>query len=400
MRKFYTLIIFVIVTLQILSQNKNEDTIEVKTPSQDAIYTRPFILGINNLSTSLGGYFEGNSNYFSEDGVSEGLSFELRRFNIFLYSTLGPGIRFLSELEFEHGTEEIALETAQIDLQLYPEFVLRGGIILVPLGMFNQNHDSPRWDIIDRPLVSTQIIPATLSEVGFGAHGRFLLSRNLSFTYSGYLTNGLGDGIILNSEGKTFIPHGKREEAFGEDNNGLPAYSGRIALQHKMSEFGLSFYHGVYNSFRVEGIDVDEKRSLSIGAVDFSGNLFDITLHGEAAFSMIEVPDNISEIFGDKQWGTFIDVIYPVYKGPVFLFNEAILNSIVRFEYIDFNIGSFNATGQNVGDDVTALIIGLSFRPVPNTVIKANYRRHWTVDAIGNPTVHMAGFQFGFASYF
>ena len=400
MRKFYIFIIFVTVTLQIFSQDKNEDTVKVKTPSQDAIYTRPFILGINNLSTSVGGYFEGNSNYFSEDGVSEGLSFELRRFNIFLYSSIGPGIRFLSELEFEHGTEEIALETAQIDLQLFPEFVLRGGIILVPLGMFNQNHDSPRWDIIDRPLVSTQIIPATLSEAGFGAHGRFLLSRNLSFTYSGYLTNGLGDGIILNSEGKTFIPHGKREEAFEEDNNGLPAYSGRIALQHLTSELGLSFYHGVYNSFRIEGIEVDEKRSLSIAAIDFSTNLFNFTFQGEAAYGMIDVPDNISEIFGDKQWGAFIDIIYPVYKGSLFLFNDAIINTIVRFEYVDFNIGSFSSTSQDIRDEVTALVVGVSFRPVSNTVIKANYRRHWTIDAIGNPTIHTAGFQFGFASYF
>ncbi len=377
-----------------------QDTTSIKIPSQDAIYNRPFILEVNKLSTSIGGYFEGNSNYFSEDGVTEGLSFELRRFNIFLYSSLGPGIKFLSELEFEHGTEEIALETALLDLQFSPQLALRAGIILVPLGMFNQNHDSPRWDIIDRPLVSTQIIPSTLSEVGFGVYGRFMLIRYLSLTYSGYLTNGLGDGVILNSEGKTFIPSGKREEAFEEDNNGLPAYSGRIAMQHSLGELGFSFYHGVYNSFRIEGIEVDEKRSLSIAAVDFSANFFDFTLQGEAAYSMIEVPDNLSEIFGDKQWGTFFDIIYPVYKGSVFLFNEAILNSIVRFEYVDFNMGSFNSTGQGIRDENTALVFGLSFRPVPNTVIKANYRRHWTVDAIGNPTVHMAGFQFGFASYF
>src|SRR4030065_371269 len=119
MRRFYTLIIFVTISVQIFAQNEKEDTVEVKTPSQDAIYTRPFILEVNRLSTSIGGYFEGNSNYFSDDGVSEGLSFELRRFNIFLYSAIAPGIKFLSELEFEHGTEEIALETAQIDLQLY-----------------------------------------------------------------------------------------------------------------------------------------------------------------------------------------------------------------------------------------------------------------------------------------
>ena len=377
-----------------------QDTTGIKIPSQDAIYTRPFILEVNKLSTSIGGYFEGNSNYFSEDGVSEGLSFELRRFNIFLYSSLGSGIKFLSELEFEHGTEEIALETALLDFQFSPMFALRGGILLIPLGMFNQNHDSPRWDIIDRPLVSTQIIPSTLSEVGFGVYGRFNLVRDLSLTYSAYLTNGLGDGIILNTEGKTFIPSGKREEAFGEDNNGLPAYSGRIAFQNSLGELGFSFYHNVYNSFRVEGIEVDEKRNLSIGAADFSTTFFDITLHGEAAYSIIDVPDNLSEIFGDEQWGTFVDVIYPVFKGSVFLFNDAILNSIFRFEYVDFNIGDFNSTGQSIRDEITALVFGLSFRPVSNTVIKANYRRHWTVDAIGNPIIHTAGFQFGFASYF
>ena len=389
----YLIIIFYVVT-------NAQDTTEVKTPSQDAIYTRPFILDVNKLSTSIGGYFEGNSNYFSEDGVSEGLSFELRRFNIFLYSSLGSGIKFLSELEFEHGTKEIALETALLDFQFAPQFALRGGILLIPLGMFNQNHDSPRWDIIDRPFVSTQIIPSTLSEVGFGVYGRFTLERYLSLTYSGYLTNGLGDGVILNSEGRTFIPSGKREEAFEEDNNGLPSYSGRIAMQYSLGELGLSIYHGVYNSFRVEGIEVDEKRKLSIAALDFSASIWDFTLQGEAAYSKIDVPENISEIFGNKQWGTFIDIIYPVYRGSVLMYNDAIFNTIFRFEYVDFNTGTFAVTGQSIGDEITAIVFGVSFRPVGNTVIKANYRRHWTVDAIGNPTINTAGFQFGFASYF
>ena len=389
----YLIIIFYVVT-------NAQDTTEIKTPSQDAIYTRPFILDVNKLSTSIGGYFEANSNYFSEDGVSEGLSFELRRFNIFLYSSLGSGIKFLSELEFEHGTKEIALETALLDFQFAPQFALRGGILLIPLGMFNQNHDSPRWDIIDRPFVSTQIIPSTLSEVGFGFYGRFTLERYLSLTYSGYLTNGLGDGVILNSEGRTFIPSGKREEAFEEDNNGIPSYSGRIALQHSIGELGLSIYHGVYNSFRIEGVEVDEKRKLSIAALDFSANIWDFTLQGEAAYSKIDVPENISEIFGNKQWGTFIDIIYPVYRGSVLMFNNAIFNTVFRFEYVDFNTGTFIVTGQNIGDEITALVFGFSFRPVGNTVIKANYRRHWTVDAIGNPTINTAGFQFGFASYF
>ena len=137
------------------------------TLAQEGIYNRPFIGSIS--STSIGGYVEGNTNYLVEDGVSEGFSMELRRFNIFLFSQVSQRIRFLSELEFEHGTEEIALETALVDFQLGPGLVLRGGVILAPLGYLNQNHDSPQWDFVERPLVTTDIIPSTLSEVGFGS---------------------------------------------------------------------------------------------------------------------------------------------------------------------------------------------------------------------------------------
>ncbi len=43
------------------------------TLAQGGIYTRPFIGSLS--STSLGGYVEGNTNYYVEDGVSEGFSF-------------------------------------------------------------------------------------------------------------------------------------------------------------------------------------------------------------------------------------------------------------------------------------------------------------------------------------
>ena len=118
------------------------------TLAQDGIYARPFIGAVS--MASIGGYVEGNTNYFVEDGVAEGFSMELRRFNIFLFSQISQRVRFLSELEFEHGTEEIALETALVDLQVRPELVIRAGIILPPLGYFNQNHDSPRWEFVER----------------------------------------------------------------------------------------------------------------------------------------------------------------------------------------------------------------------------------------------------------
>jgi pheromone shutdown-related protein TraB len=68
-------------------------------------------------------------------------------------------------------TEEINLETALVDVLFHTAVNLRAGILLSPIGRFNIAHDSPRYDIIERPLVSTEIIPSTLSEVGLGFFG-------------------------------------------------------------------------------------------------------------------------------------------------------------------------------------------------------------------------------------
>ena len=182
----------------------------LQNTNKQAIYNRPFVLQNQfgaSTSAAIGGYIEGNTNYFSTEGVSDGFSMELRRFNIFLYASVGNFIKFISELEFEHGTEEIALETALLDFELDPALVFRAGILLPPIGYFNQNHDGPKWEFIDRPLVSTTIIPSTLSEVGLGFHGDLGLASNL-LTYEIYLVNGLQDGIVDNAMGRTDIPIG------------------------------------------------------------------------------------------------------------------------------------------------------------------------------------------------
>lgn len=367
--------------------------------NQDQIYNRPFI-GYGQSKTAVGGYLEGNTNYFAEDGITEGFSMEMRRFNIFLYSGISKRIKFLSELEFEHGTEEIALETALMDFELNPSFNFRGGIILPQIGLFNANHDSPKWDIIDRPLSSTTIIPSTLSEVGFGFFGK-LYPGNSILSYDVYLTNGLQDGIVLNEAGKTFIPAGKSGEMFAEDNNGMPMFNARVAfINRKIGEFGLSYYGGVYNTFRLEGEEVEERRNLGMYAFDFTANLRKGVLQGEYVFATIDVADDISEIFGTQQQGGFAEIIWPIVQRKMFSYAEAKINAIVRVERVDYNMGTFAFNGEDIGDEVTAYAVGLSFRPNNNTSIRGNYRYHRTTDILGNPPALLGGFQFGFATYF
>jgi hypothetical protein len=79
---------------------------------------------------------------------------------------------------------------------------------------------------------------------------------------------------------------------------------------------------------------------------------------------------------------------------------DASLALAARFEHVDYNVGTFTSTDEPIGDDVTAVVPGISFRPTPSTVFRANYRYHWTKDFAGNDPAHTAGFQLGFATYF
>jgi hypothetical protein len=367
-------------------------------PVQGGVYNRPFLASLGR--TAIGGYVEGNTNYFRQDGVSEGFSMELRRFNVFLFSSIGSRIRFISELEFEDGAEEIALETALIDFIVNPSFVIRAGVLLPPIGAFNVNHDAPRWDFVERPLVSTEIIPATLSEVGFGAHGR-LFPRGFTVTYDAYLSNGLGDGVILNDAGRTRLASGKGTGLVAGDNNGRPGVSGRIGFQRRnLGELGLSYYGATYNTFSVDGRDIDARRAVRLAALDLNTEVHSVSLRGELAFAWIDVPDDLRELFGHRQWGVHVDAVVPMFRPRIRGLTEPVVNAVARVERVDFNRGRFTGTGDPIGDEISAVTLGLSFRPVAGTVFKANYRYERLRDFQGNDPVRRAGFQFGLATYF
>jgi len=188
---------------------------------------------------------------------------------------------------------------------------------------------------------------------------------------------------------------------FAEDNNGWPLYNVRWAIsKRKGGELGVSYYGGVYNKFRIEGDEVEEKRALSLFAVDYSTEIKKAKIQGELVLATIDVPSDINEIYGTQQWGGFIEVVYPVLKRKILVFENAVININLRAERIDYNMGTFKFSGDNIFDDVTAIVGGLSFRPSANTVVRANYIYHWITDNLGNPSARLAGFQFGIASYF
>jgi hypothetical protein len=370
--------------------------------NMDASYNRPF-LQVGKLPVQLGGYAEANYQYLSEDGVTEGHQFQARRVSIFISSTISRRIKFLTEIEFEDGGKEIGVEFASMDIEFHPLLNLRGGIVLNPIGGFNQNHDGPKWEFVDRPIAATQMLPATWSNAGFGLYGKRSV-KDWVYGYEIYLTNGFDDKIIANAENKTFLPASKENgERFEESFNGKPLLTTKIALRNrKVGEIGLSYMGGIYNKFEEDGLVLDKKRQLNVFAIDINGTIpkINTAVTAEWAWVKVDVPDTYTEQFGERQQGGFVDLVQPVCRKKILGFENAVLNAAVRLEYVDWNKGKFRSTGGNIADDVFSVVPAISFRPTAQTVLRFNYRYNWQKDILGNPPSKLAGFQFGFATYF
>jgi len=402
-------ITIVFVLLSALSYSQIDSTLFKRTEkdsslqlNMDAVYDRPF-LSYGKFPVSLGGYAEVNWQHIGTDGVSEGHQFQMRRMTLFVASTISRKIKFLSEIEFEEGGKEIAIEFASIDVEFHPLFNLRSGIIMNPIGAFNQNHDGPKWEFTDRPVSAVQLLPATWSNAGFGLFGK-TYKGDWMFGYEFYLSGGFDDEIIDNELGKTFLPVSKdNPERFTESTSGRPLTTAKLAIRNKyIGEIGLSYMGGVYNTYQDDGIILDDKRRLNVFAIDYNTTIPKINtfITGEFVWINVEVPESYTQQYGNMQHGGFIDVVQPVLQRKMFGWEDATLNLAFRLEYVDWNVGKFDETGGNIADDLWSVMPAISFRPSQQTVFRLNYRIQRQQDFLGNVPANTAGFSFGISSYF
>jgi hypothetical protein len=370
--------------------------------NMDAIYNRPF-LGIGKSPVAIGGYLEANWQYGVTDGVTEGHQFQARRMTLFLASKINKRLKFLSEIEFEEGGHEIAIEFASMDLELHPLLNFRGGIVMNPIGAFNQNHDGPKWEFIDRPISATQMLPATWSNTGFGLFGKSY-HKNWMFGYEFYLTGNFDNSIIENGENKTFLPAAKNNpERFEEINSGLPLVNGKVALRHrKAGERGVSYMGGIYNKFQDDGLIIDERRHVDVFALDYNVSIpkSNTVIIAEWAWVYVQVPATYTQQFGSKQYGGFLDIVQPILKRNMLGWENATLNLACRLEFVDWNVGKFTETNENISEHIWSIAPAISLRPNAQTVFRFNYRYQQQTDLLGNPAALTGMFQLGFSTYF
>lgn len=367
--------LFIVLASSARAQQQDSADVRPAPLVQGGIYDKPFITRLGG-KTVIGGYMDVAGSFTRHMGINEGWSFEARRFNLFTYSVLTDGIVVTSEIEIEHGGEEIKLEYGLVDIEFNEAVNLRGGVILSPLGKTNLVHDSPRLELTERPLMSTEIIPSTLSEVGAGFFGALYPFGSTRVTYEVYAVNGFTQDIIEDSP-ETRIASGKNR-LFGGDNNGEPAFVGRVAVIPSFGmEFGASFHAGAYNVFEQDGLAVDDRRSLTIFAADAEYDLRWIRIHGEYVQARIGIPPSLRGIFAEDQNGFFVEANIPFGHTLIDRWSRSHFTASVRYERVDFD-------WDLDGNDHDRLSLGVNFRFIQDVVLKVNYEQNWERDRENN----------------
>ncbi len=132
--------------------------------------------------THIGGYGELHVNFVKDADNAV----DFHRFVLFFGHDFNSSLRFRSEFELEHSLAgdgapgEVELEQAYIEYDLAPGRVVRGGLMLVPVGILNETHEPPTFYGVERNRVEARILPATWWEAGM-AYAGTLAEAGLSY---------------------------------------------------------------------------------------------------------------------------------------------------------------------------------------------------------------------------
>lgn len=355
---------------------------------------------------SIGGYAEGVYSKFVEDQTQNNRdTADFLRLVLYFGYKFNDWIIFNSEIEYEHGSTastkssgsgEVSVEFAYLDFLLSEYANARVGALLVPVGFLNEIHEPNTFFGVFRPEVETRIIPSTWRENGLGLFGKL----GPDIQYRLYALNGLnarGFAVAGLRGGRQ-----KANRALAEDISVV----GRLDYTPTPSVLlGTSFYTGDQGNNQVVGDTKIPDTSLTLWelhaqyrsyGLEFR-TLFTMAHLGDAAAltQALRATGDIgaSDTIANTMLGTYAEVGYDVL--PLFFpGTEQYLAPFVRFEYYDTqqNIPAGFARTSNAEQRLWTS--GVSYKPIPNVVLKVDYR-HFSPVAGKRP--HEVNFGIGLA---
>lgn len=330
-------------------------------------------------ATAIGGYGELTLN---APAVAPSVV-DLRRLVLFVGHNFTDRLRFYSELEVEHAVSsaddrgEFEVEQAYLDGLFNRHFNLRGGLIIMPVGIINVYHEPPTFNGVDRPEVDTLVIPSTWREAGFGAFGEITTGLSYQvYAVTGFNANG------FTAESGIAEGHQEAQLAYAGDA-GLVA---RLTYEPRLATIlGLSGYAATSgNTLR----DTVGRVPLGLIEADARTRFRGFTARAELAFLFIGdtaalnqallsgTPDQMGAgPVASQLKGGYLEAAYDLLRLAAPSSNQS-LTVFFRFDYANTQAAVAAGFTANPAFVRYAETAGLVYRPIPEIALKGDYRRH------------------------
>lgn len=341
----------------------SEDSLQISSGKKNATY--------------LGGYGDVSFNRNSNLKTS---TINLNRAVLFVGHRFNDRISFFSELELEDAKiaggdpgGEFALEQCYIRFVMNRNLYLTAGLFTPRIGIINENHLPGNYHGVGRPYVERYVIPATWRELGIGLYGKL---NAVPFNYSLAVCNGLNSASFEHGTG---IRDGRFEGKDATANN----LAVTASVQYSIAGIKLqaSGYAGGSVGLSPKIADTLKLKSGIFGTpvvigelnAQYENNGFSIKALG----SIVSIPDafDINRAYGNNtpvmEYGAYAEVAYNFLQSchkaksqQCWLF--------VRYEKLDLNssIPSNGIMDETLKQD--QLLVGLSYFPINNVVVKAD----------------------------
>lgn len=351
------------------------------------------IYGIRR-GVSIGGYGEmlyQNFDPRADDGSasSETDTADLLRAVFYFGYKFSDHLLFNSEIEYEHAVAgdgapgEVAVEFAYIDYRPKRSFGLRGGLLLVPMGFITELHEPPIFHGARRPEVERLILPSTWRENGFGVYG-----DTGSFAYRACLITSLNASGFSAGNGV----RGGRQE-------GAEALARDVALAVRADYTpvpGLLLGASAFTGDTGQGDPTIGGARLTLWDAHAEWNARGLHLRGVYARGLLEdagavslaIDPSGSTAIGSRTTGWYGEVAWDVLsllgKG------DRELSPFVRYEALDTQAEVASGFARDPGNDRTVRTYGVTYRPIPNIVIKADFQDFRNGDGTGVDQINFA----------
>lgn len=306
---------------------------------------------------------------------------DLRRFVLFFGHDFSERIRFYSEVEVEHAVSsasdqgEVEIEQAYLDGLLSRRINLRGGLILMPVGIINIYHEPPSFNGVDRPDVDTFVIPTTWREPGIGVFGE--LAEGLR--YQVYLVNGFNANRFT---AESALREGHQEAQLAHAGD----FGGVVRLDYEPilgTVLGASAYGATSRNTLPASVG---NVPVGLFEVDVRTRRGPLSARAEAALLLVGdatalnralqsgTPDQqAAGPVASQSRGGYAEVAYDLFS----LFDPTSTQAVTafaRFDYADTQAAVPAGFQSRMEFRRISEILGLVYRPIPQIALKADYR--------------------------